>query len=181
MGTPGSGNSRELPGIPGVQFFTPGERDLGKQANPPVTVGAADAFCTMGRIWPSRCPTVRGDVVRRHAGQLPALSARRATYLEPRDGGGCATSRSPPFLSSPPPFPILPTPARPSLSPKITEKNYAFTGKQTRIMYVAAFRRHRRGSREVYFWSYYFRGFATRSAVAWFDARDRASLRSTKT
>ena len=27
----------------------------------------------------------------------------------------------------------------------------------------------------------YFRGFATRSAVAWFDARDRASLRRTKT
>ena len=27
MGIPGSGNSRELPGIPGVQFFTPGERE----------------------------------------------------------------------------------------------------------------------------------------------------------
>ena len=34
-------------------------------------------------------------------------------------------------------------------------------------------------------WSYYFRGFATRSAVAFsvfgFDARDRASLRNKKT
>ena len=34
MGIPGSGNSREFPGIPGVPYFTPGERDLGKQAKP---------------------------------------------------------------------------------------------------------------------------------------------------
>ena len=31
VGIPGSGNSRELSGIPGVRFFTPGERDLAAQ------------------------------------------------------------------------------------------------------------------------------------------------------
>ena len=31
MGIPGSGNSREFSGIPGVRYFTPGERDLAAQ------------------------------------------------------------------------------------------------------------------------------------------------------
>ena len=31
MGIPGRGNSREFSGIPGVRYFTPGERDLAAQ------------------------------------------------------------------------------------------------------------------------------------------------------
>ena len=56
MGIPGSGNSRELSGIPGSDFSLPGSETWENRQNPPVTVDAADAFCTMGRIWPSRCP-----------------------------------------------------------------------------------------------------------------------------
>ena len=56
MGIPGSGNSRELSGIPGSDFSLPGSENWENRQNPPVIVDAADAFCTMGRIWPSRCP-----------------------------------------------------------------------------------------------------------------------------
>ena len=56
MGIPGSGNSRELSGIPGSDFSLPGSETWENRQNPPVTVDAADAFCTMGRIWPSICP-----------------------------------------------------------------------------------------------------------------------------
>ena len=56
VGIPGSGNSRELSGIPGSDFSLPGSETWENRQNPPVTVDAADAFCTMGRIWPNRCP-----------------------------------------------------------------------------------------------------------------------------
>ena len=56
VGIPGSGNSRELSGIPGSDFSLPGSENWENRQNPPVIVDAADAFCTMGRIWPSRCP-----------------------------------------------------------------------------------------------------------------------------
>ena len=47
MGIPGSGNSRELSGIPGSDFSLPGSETWENRQNPPVTVDAADAFCTM--------------------------------------------------------------------------------------------------------------------------------------
>ncbi len=43
MGIPGSGNSRELSGIPGSDFSLPGSETWENRQNPPVTVDAADA------------------------------------------------------------------------------------------------------------------------------------------
>ena len=44
MGIPGSGNSRELSGIPGSDFSLPGSETWENRQNPPVTVDAETRF-----------------------------------------------------------------------------------------------------------------------------------------
>ena len=64
MGIPGSGNSRELSGIPGSDFSLPGSETWENRQNPPVTVDAADASRVLyygqdlAKHMPQACPTV---------------------------------------------------------------------------------------------------------------------------